>query len=251
MAEILLIEDSRVQAHTYKRLLVQAGHSVRHAATADDALQLCLDAAPDLVVLDQYLGDKSGLEVCRRLKDDLSLQIIPVLVLTGSQKEADHIAALEAGADRFLSKTSSDEDLLAVINGLLKSSVSMEVVEGDLTVRDDFLHGARVLAIDDSRTYLNELSRKLRDAGFQVTTTQLGSEGLQWISRESFHMVIIDVVMPEMDGFEVCRRARRWAEENQKQLGLLMLSGQENREVLLQSLDSGATTLSANLKTWR
>ena len=240
MSDILLIEDSRVQAVTYKRLLEQAGHSVRHAASADEAFQLCLRATPDLVVLDQYLGDKSGLEVCRRLKGDMTLQVIPILVLTGSLKERDHIAALDAGADQFLSKESPDEQLLAVITGLLKTALPIETVERDADARDAFMRGGRLLAIDDSRTYLNELAKKLSESGFHVTTATSGSEGLDLLMKESFHIAIIDVVMPGMDGFEVCRRAREWADSSQKQLGLLILSGQENRKVLLQSLDSGA-----------
>lgn len=240
MSDILLIEDSRVQAVTYKRLLEQAGHSVRHAASADEAFQLCLRATPDLVVLDQYLGEKSGLEVCRRLKGDMTLQVIPILVLTGSQKERDHIAALDAGADQFLSKESPDEQLLAVITGLLKTALPIETVERDADARDAFMRGGRLLAIDDSRTYLNELAKKLSESGFHVTTATSGSEGLGLLMKESFHIAIIDVVMPGMDGFEVCRRAREWADSSQKQLGLLILSGQENRKVLLQSLDSGA-----------
>jgi len=240
MSDILLIEDSRVQAATYKRLLAQAGHGVRHAASAEEAFQLCLQATPDLVVLDQYLGEKSGLEVCRRLKGDITLQIIPILVLTGSQKERDHIAALDAGADQFLSKESTDEQLLAVIAGLLKTARAVENVDRDMDTRDAFLRGGRLLAIDDSRTYLSELAKKLSESGFQVTTATSGRDGLALLDKESFHIAIIDVVMPEMDGFEVCRRAREWADSNQKQLGLLVLSGQENRQVLLQSLDSGA-----------
>jgi len=240
MSDILLVEDSRVQAHTYKRLLELAGHTVRHAVSAEAAFQLCLEATPDLVVLDQYLGDKSGLEVCRRVKGDIALQVIPILVLTGSQKERDHIAALDAGADRFLSKENAADQLLAVINGLLKSALPAEFMENAGESRDAFLRGGRLLAIDDSRTYLNELSKKLLECGFQVTTATSGREGLALLEQETFHVAIVDVVMPEMDGFEVCRRARQWSDKNQKQLGLLILSGQENRQVLLQSLDSGA-----------
>ena len=240
MSDILLIEDSRVQAVTYRRLLEEAGHSVRHAESPEQAFQLCLEATPDLLILDQYLGNKSGLEVCRRLKADIALQVIPILVLTGSQKERDHIAALDAGADRFLSKESPNDQLLAVINGLLKSMVPVGAIEGDAETRDAFLRGGRLLAIDDSRTYLSELAKKLMESGFQVATATSGREGLALMERESFHVAIVNVVMPEMDGFEVCRRARQWADENQKQLGLLILSGQENRKVLLQALDSGA-----------
>ncbi len=240
MPDILLIEDSRVQAVTYKRTMQAAGHTVRHAASAEEALQICIEATPDLVVLDQYLGQKSGLEVCRRLKGDIALQVIPILVLTGSMKERDHIAALDAGADRFLSKESTDEQLLAVITGLLKTALPVEPVERDADARDAFLRGGRLLAIDDSRTYLNELSKKLTESGFHVTTATSGPEGLALLEKEPFHIAIIDVVMPDMNGFEVCQRARAWAESQQKQLGLLILSGQENRKVLLQSLDSGA-----------
>lgn len=240
MSGILLIEDSRTQAHTYRCLLEGAGYSVRHAATAEEAFQLCLETTPDLVLLDQYLGDKSGLEVCRRLKSDMTFQVIPIVVLTASQKERDHIAALDSGADRFLSKDSAAEELLAVVTGLLKSAIAVESVDRDTETRNSFLSGARLLAIDDSRVYLAELSEKLNGSGFQVTTALSGPEGLELLERESFHILVIDVVMPEMDGFEVCRRARAWANTHQKQFGLLILSGQENREVLLQALESGA-----------
>ena len=120
MNNILLVEDSRTQAHTYRRLLEGAGYVVRHAMTTDEAFDICLESTPDLVVLDQFLGEKSGLEVCRRLKADIALQVIPILVLTASLKERDHIAALDSGADRFLSKDSPAEELLAVVHGLLK-----------------------------------------------------------------------------------------------------------------------------------
>lgn len=240
MADILLVEDSRVQALTYRRLLEGAGYAVRHAASAEEAFRVCIESTPDLVLLDQYLGDKSGLEVCRRLKGDMTLQVIPILALTGSHKERDHLAALQAGADQFLSKESTDEQLLAVVAGLLKTAVAIDAVEVEADAADAFLRGGKLLAIDDSRTYLSELSKKLGECGFNVKTATSGPEGLSQLEQEAFHIAIIDVVMPEMDGFEVCRRARAWADANQKHLGLLILSGRENRTVLLQSLESGA-----------
>jgi two-component system sensor histidine kinase/response regulator len=240
MSEILLVEDSRTQAVTFKRLLEEAGYSVRHAASAEQAFELCLQSTPDLVLLDQYLGDKSGLEICQRIKEDINLQMIPILVLTASQKEQDHIAALQAGADQFLSKDSSREDLLAVIQVLLKSALPVRSRDSDAEAKDTFLRGARILAIDDSRTYLAELSKKLLANGFQVTTATSGAEGLTQLEQGAYHIAVVDVVMPEMDGFEVCRRARQWADKDVKQLGLLILSGQENREVLLRALESGA-----------
>src|SRR5690606_18650859 len=148
MSEILLIEDSPIQAQFYRRLIEEAGHSVRHAATAEEAFQLCYETFPDLVVLDQYLGEKSGLEVCRRLKADPSLQAIPLVVLTDSQREEDHLAALEAGADQFLSKDNPHRDIVAVIESLLKSAVPVELDEAEDEARDSILRGTRILFVN-------------------------------------------------------------------------------------------------------
>ncbi|WP_437204462.1 response regulator [Planctomicrobium sp. SH664] len=238
MSEILLIEDSRTQALTYQRLLEQAGHEVRHASSAEEAFRYCLAETPDLVILDQFLGDKSGLEICRRLKTEPSLQMIPLLVLTGSQREDDHIAALEAGADGFLSKDHPHRELLAVVERLLQSALPAVEVQDDL--RDPRMRGTRLLAIDDNHAFLKSLTSQLSQNGFQVSTATSGREGLDLLERDHFHVAVVDVVMPDMNGFEVCRKARRWAEANQRPLGLLMLSGQENRENLLEALKSGA-----------
>ena len=239
--QILIVEDSRTQAMTYRNLLETAGYSVRHAATAEQAFEHCMESIPALVLLDQYLGDRSGLEICRRLKGDMALQVIPILVLTASLKEQDHITALDSGADRFLSKDAPDDELLAVVSGLLKSSpVSVAGMDPDGEGRDAFLRGTRLLAIDDSSVWLSELSKALGESGFQVTTALSGPEGLKLLAAESFHIAVVDILMPGMDGFEVCRAARKLAEERHEQLGLMILSGQENREALIKSLESGA-----------
>jgi PAS domain S-box-containing protein len=240
MADILLIEDGKTQAIAYQHLLGEAGYAVRHAATAEEGFRLCAEATPDLVVLDQYLGEKSGLEICRRIKGDVSLQVIPILVLTASQKECDHVAALDAGADRFLSKQTGPEQLLAMIHALLASTARLAPLESDADARAAFSRGGRVLVMDDSRTYLSELTQRLTEHGFQVRTADSGQAGLDLFEQEPFHIAVVDVVLPQMDGFEVCRRARRWAEEHQQQVGLLMLSGKENRETLIRALESGA-----------
>ncbi|SFJ33614.1 response regulator [Planctomicrobium piriforme] len=238
MSDILLIEDSRIQALTYRRLLEQAGYRVRHAETAERAFAECRTAFPDLILLDQHLADRSGLEICRHIKTDPALQLIPILVLTGSQREQDHIAALEAGADHFLSKEESHSSLLAVIDSLLKNALPVQADDSDSSSR--IPGGIRLLAIDDSQTYLAELTRLLTDSGFHVTAVSSGQEAMRMLEREPFQVAVVDVMMPEMNGFELCRLARDWADRNHRQLGLLMLSGMESRQNLIEALESGA-----------
>jgi len=240
MSEILLIEDSPIQAQFYRRLIEDAGHSVRHAATAEAAFQLCYETFPDLVVLDQYLGDKSGLAVCRRLKADPSLQAIPVVVLTDSQREEDHLAALEAGADQFLSKDNPHRDIVAVIESLLKSSVPVELDDAEDEVRDSILRGTRILFVGGDGSGWRELDDRLGESGFEIVGVASGHEVINRLQTEPFHVVTIDIEWHQTHALEICRAARAWAEQNQKQLGVVILAQQENRQQLLKALESGA-----------
>ncbi|WP_437227091.1 response regulator [Planctomicrobium sp. SH661] len=241
MSEILLIEDSPIQALAYRRLLEQAGYRVRHAESAEQAYQECRASYPDLVVLDQYLGDKSGLDVCRRLKSDPSLQIIPMLVLTGSHREQDHVAALEAGADRFLSKDNPRENLLATIESLLKSTVRVETANTDEETRTNLLQESRVLIIREKPLAESmPLDSLLRDNGFHIVATSSREEAMRLLDKESFHVALVDTISLGGQGFETCQLIRSWAEQNQRQLGLLAVSSQDNRQNLILALESGA-----------
>ncbi|WP_437187585.1 response regulator [Planctomicrobium sp. SH668] len=248
MSEILLIEDSPIQALAYRRMLERAGHVVRHTMTAEGAYEECRKSYPDLVILDQYLGDKSGLDVCRRLKNDPALQVIPMLILTGSHREQDHVLALNAGADRFLSKEQPSDDLLATVESLLKSTVSLDRTDLDEATRDDLLHGARLLVIDDSSTYLAHLKRLLTDNGFEIITASTAAEGLRLLQQESCQVVLVDVFLADTNGFQLCRSARQWADTNQKLLGILALSAQENQLHLIRALESGADDFVSKLR---
>jgi len=121
MSRILLVEDSRVQAIVAQRLLEGAGYTVEHVLSVDEALKVCYESTPDLVVSDHELGEGSGLEICRRMKSEAALSSIPVLMLCGSNLQKYRVAAMDAGADAFLTKDSSNDELLAVISRLLES----------------------------------------------------------------------------------------------------------------------------------
>ncbi len=238
MSKILLVEDSRTQALTYTRVLEEDGHTVEHVTTVAEGVEACIERTPDLVLLDYYLAEGSGVDLCSRLKMDEMLQIIPVIVLTASRRKEDEIKALSLGADAFLSKDCSDQELLAMTSRLVESAIikaSARMQSGSAS-----LAWARVLLIDDSRVYLEQLGHDVTKAGFQVTKAQSGPEALGLLDETNFDIAVCDIVMPDMDGFEVCRRLRKWALEHQWQMGLLVLSGKESKDMLIQSLSAGA-----------
>jgi two-component system KDP operon response regulator KdpE len=147
--EILIIDDE-VQIRRLLRLTLEsAGYRVRDAASGSLGLNEAAVARPDAIILDLSLPDLTGLEVLRRLREWSEL---PVLILSVRGEEADKIAALDAGADDYLTKPFGGGELLARVRVLLRrarpaaelSVVSFGEVEVDFAQRTVTKAGAAV-----------------------------------------------------------------------------------------------------------
>jgi len=118
---ILVVDDDPGLLRALKSVLSQRGYRVVLAASGEEALELAASADPDLVILDLALPGISGLEVCRSLREWLKA---PILVLTVRDRDTDKIAALDLGADDYLTKPFSSGELLARIRALLRRAGS-------------------------------------------------------------------------------------------------------------------------------
>jgi two-component system KDP operon response regulator KdpE len=132
----LLVIDDEVQIRRLLRITLEsAGHAVREADTGQAGLAEVARRSPDAVVLDLGLPDLPGLEVLKRLRE---WSRVPVLVLTVLASEDDKIAALDAGADDYLTKPFSGGELLARLRAILRRApVGSELAAvkfGDVTV---------------------------------------------------------------------------------------------------------------------
>lgn len=114
---LLVIDDERQIRRLLRVTLESGGYRVREAETGSHGLQEIATAAPDGVILDLGLPDLDGVEVVRRLREWTS---IPVLVLSVREAEADKIAALDAGADDYLTKPFGSGELLARLRVMLR-----------------------------------------------------------------------------------------------------------------------------------
>jgi DNA-binding response OmpR family regulator len=117
MTTILLVEDDDGLAELVLQELEQQGYHMLHAGDGLTALRLCKQQQPDLVILDWVIPALNGLEVLRRMRQDLP---IPVLMLTSRAGEADRIVGLELGADDYLTKPFSMGELVARVRALLR-----------------------------------------------------------------------------------------------------------------------------------
>jgi DNA-binding response OmpR family regulator len=122
MAKILIVDDDLALADVLAFTLRRAGFDTVLAHNGREALEKYARELPDLLVLDWVLPYLDGLEVCRRVRADSNL---PILMLTVRHSDDDVVAALEAGADEYITKPFSPRQLVARIRALLRRAVGV------------------------------------------------------------------------------------------------------------------------------
>jgi len=121
-ADILIVEDSRVQAMHLEAMLARHGHCVRTACNGQEALEMAQDKTPAVIISDIVMPVLSGYELCNRFKSDPALKGIPIILLTGLSDVEDIILGLEAAADFYLTKPFDEPYLLEIVSELLSGA---------------------------------------------------------------------------------------------------------------------------------
>src|SRR4051812_26206278 len=119
-SRILVVEDDPDIAHLVARYLDRSGFTTEVAATGRDALTAIAARPPDLLVLDLMLPQVDGLEVCRAVRSSKVTAAMPIIMLTARADESDRIFGLEVGADDYLAKPFSPNELVARVRALLR-----------------------------------------------------------------------------------------------------------------------------------
>jgi two-component system NtrC family sensor kinase len=234
---ILIVEDSATQALKLQHVLESEGFRTICAFTGEEALEQLNRTLPNLMIVDYHLPGIQGDELCRQVHMDLTTRSIPILMLTADETQATELHGLESGADDFVAKSEDVGILLLRVHNLLRKSRHDSAV---LDVARSLFRRARVLIIDDSATYRETLAQELREEGCEVVQVTSGPEGLSRLSDSDYDCVMVDMVMPDMDGIAVCQELATRRSDNDAPLVVLMLSAYENKENVTRALEAGA-----------
>jgi two-component system phosphate regulon response regulator PhoB len=171
-AAILVVDDEEDIRELVELNLDREGYRVLTCETGEQALAVARAQTPDLIVLDLRLPGIDGLEVCKRLKANPTLQQIPVVMLTAKGEESDIVAGLELGADDYITKPFSGKVLVARVRRLLRKAA--EAADDKTLVR---IHG---LVIDPARheVMLNDKPISLTLTEFNILHTLARRPGL-------------------------------------------------------------------------
>jgi twitching motility two-component system response regulator PilH len=116
MSRVLLVEDNPAQLDLMENYLSQSGHTVIRLNNAQEALKKAVEQKPDVIVTDVVMPGMSGFELCRRLKNNPATAKIPIVICSSKDQEIDRLWGMKQGADAYLTKPFSREQLVRTVN---------------------------------------------------------------------------------------------------------------------------------------
>ena len=168
-AQILLVDDEVSIQRAMAPLLRSRGYTVTLAGTGHEALDLFSRERPDLVILDLGLPDMNGIEICRKIRERADT---PVLILSARGDEKDKVAALDLGADDYVTKPFGPDELMARVRVALRRSLGTEtVLRGQLTC------SAFTIDFDRHRVHRGDEEIRLTPREFELLTLLVSHAG--------------------------------------------------------------------------
>jgi tubulin-specific chaperone A len=223
-----LVEDDANSRRSIKKLLNGSDVKISEAEKGQQALDLLQTQRFDCMILDLNLPDMSGFEVLNKINANEAIAKCPVIVYTGRDLTPEENVELIKYADRVIVKGVMSPERLVDETALFLHRVVAEMPKDkqktikQLYNEDGLLKGKKVLIVDDDMRNSFALSKLLSDKGITVKIAQNGQKALDFLAEESVNLVLMDIMMPVMDGFETTRRIR--AQQQFRTLPILALT---------------------------
>ena len=249
MRRVLIVEDDAVQRDSVGKLLGTADVQTVGVGTAGECLEKLKTETFDCMVLDLSLPDASGYTLLETLSSEDAYSFPPVIVYTGRELSSEEEHRLRRYSKSIIIKgAKSPERLLDEVTLFLHQVVSdlpaaQQKMLEQARSRDEVLQGRRILVVEDDVRNVYALTNILEPEGAIVHIARNGREALTALTSfkekgEAIDLVLMDVMMPEMDGLTATREIRRMPEL--KKLPVIMLTAKAMKDDQERCLDAGA-----------
>jgi CheY-like chemotaxis protein len=243
---LLVVEDNDIERQSIVELLDHKDIELTAVATGGQALEALLERTYDCVVLDLRLPDINGFELLEQFQAEPVLHDLPVVVFTGRELSHDDEARLKTMAKSIVLKdVQSPERLLdetalflhrVVADLPLEKQMMLERLHGS----NEILHGRHVLVVDDDARNIFALTSLLERHGMEVISATNGRQAIDLIqSTPDLSMVLMDIMMPEMDGYQTMAEIRK--DPKFRTLPMLALTAKAMKGDREKCLDAGAS----------
>jgi diguanylate cyclase (GGDEF)-like protein len=219
---VLLVEDSATYRGVMRMLLQGAGYVVLEAINGIQAVDVARLHRPDLIVLDLELPLLSGQQVAQVLREDPDTKAIPLIYVSGYARLLEQ-APLDV---EMVPKTAAPTALL--------DAIQRTIAAGRLRAEQP----PSLLIVDDEPDLRRILETLLHEDGYRVVTTGAGAEALALAQKQSFDLIILDLLLPDLDGFSVLGALR--ARPSTALTPIILLSARDSADEKVRGLQLGA-----------
>ncbi len=243
----LIIEDSEIQTLVLKKAFANKGIECVFARTGEEAFERISDRIPDLIVTDLNLPDISGMDLIKKIKLDPDLTQINIIIYTGKELNRKENEELSRYSDAIIVKSAKSQDRLLDETTLFLKKVREEKASEfpTLKTRKSFtdqasLKGKKILLVDDDMRNIFALSKALEESELMVVVANDGKEALKKLSEtEGIDLVLMDIMMPEMDGYEATAKIKM--QDQYKNLPIIALTAKAMKGDREKSIEAGAS----------
>ncbi|MBF0552099.1 MAG: response regulator, partial [Deltaproteobacteria bacterium] len=213
----LVIDDNRTAREIFAEMLRAQKLEVRLAASGEAGLAELENASPehpyDIILMDWKMPGLDGIETSRRIKNLPHLPVAPKIILVTAYARDEAVKDAErAGLDGLLIKPVSPSSLFDAIVDSFGQAVTKKLVKPKIDRESDLarpIRGADILLVEDNEINQQVAQELLEQAGLKVTISENGQKGVEAVKAHDYDLVLMDIQMPVMDGYQAAREIRR------------------------------------------
>lgn len=248
-ARVLIVDDIEANVKLLEARLTVEYFETITASSGVDALQICAEEGPDVVLLDVMMPGMDGFETCRRLKADPKTQHIPVIMVTALDQPADKVRGLDAGADDFLTKPVDDIALITRVKNLtrlktltdemlMRASTGEQMGMGqDLPDGDSRAgQGGRIMLVEDHERSSGRIVETL-SAEQSVELVADPQQALMALPDGDYDLLMVSLSLSGTDGLRLCSQVRSL--DRIRHLPILIITEPGENARLLRGLEMG------------
>lgn len=216
LKKLLIVEDNRQQNKAIRELIGNGDVKSFSAYAGMEAYEIMQKEKFDCIIIDLGLPDMTGIELLEKIKANDELNKIPIIVYTGKDLDKEETARLNKLANTVVLKTANskerllDETILFLHRIESRLPKAKQQIIRKLHRTDEVLQNRKVLIVDDDMRNIYSLTNALEEEGLLCITAENGKAALKIVNEHAdIDIILMDVMMPEMDGYEATREIRK------------------------------------------
>ncbi|UCE40799.1 MAG: response regulator [Candidatus Aminicenantes bacterium] len=247
---ILIVDDDPTSLKILESMLPAERYDVVKANDGKEALESAFEKPPDLILLDIMMPGIDGFEVTRKIKRDKRTKDVPVIIITSLDGSESRIKGLEGGAEELLSKPVHATELLARVSSMLRlkeyrDQLTIRTLSGErfgvisepkeeIQIKEEEL--PQILLVEDAEVDAIVVEKALDGEPFQLSKVYNGKQAFSFVSQKKTDLILLDIILPDMDGFEICRRLKK----DYKDIQVVIVTCLDDLESKIKGVELGA-----------